>query len=305
MGLLNYITGHGLDKPRGLLARAIDLAQAGKGDFASVCIALGARHAAVLANRMGTFRAVHAFALDAETLVSSVSSADWWHGIMGNSDARTFSKADGTLAGCYQLLSAPLRDGVTRIDAVSISSDEVFVCVTLDGEDGTNMASPNIVKRAINTFIEKAKEKSVYIPSHDESLYIRFEEALKASSAVLCRLETREAVEKCLAPLVLKDDAGGIVCDVREALYEQLIQILSRAFPPPTFCLDGEDGAVKLAVFVNEGFDKEVALFHIQKRLECVLGKESREVVLSDAARATNADEIMSFIKKIASDHRG
>lgn len=288
---------HGLDRPRSLLACAIDLLQKGSGEFSSVCLALGVRHAALLIDRGGVFRASHAFALDAKSLVSMVSSADFWHGTMDGLDVRTFRKADGTLAGCYQLFSGHFRDNITDVTAVLIEPSVVFVSAALEGEDAAKKsAAANVIKKAMKSFLEKKGAEKIDDYALCDRLLSRFNNALEMSDAVLCRLEVLRAVEESIADLAGKDACGGVMCDVRDALYEELLENMSRAFVPPAFCADRKDGAIRLVLFVNEDFDQDLALFHIQKHLLPILDAASEDVDLVDALRGASVDEIMSFV---------
>lgn len=288
MGLLNYIKSHGLDKPHGLLARSVRMLREGTGEFASVCVALGARHAALLMNRSGVFRVTHAYAFDARTLVTSVSSVAWWSGTLGAEGRRAFSRVDGTLSACCQLLSSPFRDKVTDVMAVAVEPSVVFLCLMLEGEDIVSLCTDEIIRRAMKSFVEKGSGLMNDMPN--------FEEALKTADAVLCRLDVSKAVEKSLVGLEAKDATGVVKCDIREALYGELLQIMRVAFPSPSYCTDNKDGTIRLVLFVGSDFDQDLALFHIQTHLKSIFGDGVEDVDLLNECRASSVDAIMSFI---------
>lgn len=295
MGLLGYIKSRGLDKPHGLLACATRVLQDGSGNFASVCVSLGAYHAILLTNRNGTFRAAHGFGLDAETFATSVSSAAWWNGVIGDNGVRTFNRADGTLAACYQLFSSRLRDSITDMVAVSIEPSTVFVGVVLESERVAwrGAVEKDTIKRVVKQYVDNEK-KNIAGSALANDVYFRIETALKKGDAVLCRMDVARAVEESLAALAKA--SCGIMCDVREALYEELLRITRIFFPPPAYCSDNKDGTIRLVLFVNEDFDQGLALFHIQRQLSDVLGIAAEDVDLLDALRAANMDEITAFI---------
>lgn len=293
MGLLKLIEGRALDKPRGLLARSVKLLQESGGDFSSVCVALGARHAALLINRSGVFRAVHAYMLDAPTFVTSVSSAAWWSGTLGAENERIFHRDDGTLSACYQLLSDAFRGKVTDLAAVPIESDAVFLCLMMEDEDIGALCTAETIKHAMKPLIKKADDTEEL--SRDD-MASRFDVALKTGAAVLFRLDVSASVEENLKGLEQKDLTGGVKCDIREALYGEFLQIMRGAFPAPSYCSDSKDGTIKMVLFVDNGFDKDLALLHIQKRLESVLGKEADKVRILDESKTSNASEIISFV---------
>lgn len=299
MGLLGYIVRHGLDKPHGLLACATRMLQDGAGGFAPMCISLGAYHATLLSERDGIFRTIHAFGLDAGTFVSSVSSATWWKGMLNDEGVRTFNRMDGTLTACYQLFSSQFRDSMTDMIAVLVEPSVVFVCVALQGEMAIwgrgGMVERDVIRRVMKQLIEgDLEKKNVADTLLDDNVRSKIKAALEMSDAVLCRLDVSNAVEESLAGL--SNAPSGVMCDVREALYGELLQMARYSFPPPAYCADDKDGTIRLVLFANADFDQDLALFHIQHHLESVLGTAVEDVDLLDALKATDMDEIVSFI---------
>lgn len=212
--------------------------------FADECRAQGLRHAALLEPRGGVYRAVFCHGLDALSLAASVSSADFWDGLLGGSRQKFFSREDAAALGFIQLFSGEMKARFQSASAARIGGS-VLLAASLEGETDARLRGESAM-RAFARFANAQKKN--FDARQCEALGVFFGDAVDESVS-LAGLES------------------GVAQDLKAALAADISDRLSRA-------LQATGGAP-----LHGGARlSSLARFHIKKCLEGALGKSARLV---------------------------
>ena len=123
----------------GLLTKITNTTNNEKPCFSTFCKKYGFVHAGVFGIVDGMYVLTKASGLDAETILSSISSQDFWKGIItSNTTWNTFSYQQDNLSDFYQFFSTFFKSQIQSLHIMQFSSNKqsfIFIVAQLESEE--------------------------------------------------------------------------------------------------------------------------------------------------------------------------
>ena len=291
MGLLSLVSSGQQKKTSGLLAAADPLVQKTSYDsFSDLCGNFHIRHGAVFQITDGSFTMSACTGLDAASAALSVSSSDFWDGTIGKDPSvKSFSKSSGNLTAFYQLFSPRIKEKLSCLHFLRLSSDAIFMKADIIGENPVPPAEA--IKLPLEEFI---KNKDIgNTRKNGETLFSVDTSLLQKKNATLFLLSTKIAINRILISDAPKSEP--IKDRLFTVIYTDAADILERSFTAPNICCRGKNGELHIALFCHAGFDEAVLQFHVSRALTPLLDEAAESLMLIKAGMAHTAEDIERF----------
>ncbi|MGI5115484.1 hypothetical protein [Treponema sp. SP13] len=288
MGLLGLASGGQAKKSPGLLAAAAPLVQkTSYASFSKLCKDFHIRHGAVFQMTDGSFTMSGCTGLDAASAVLSVSSSDFWDGTIGKDPSvKSFSKPAGNLTAFYQLFSPRIKEKLSCLHFLRLSSDAIFVKADFIGED--SVPPVEAIKIPLAAFIKNGDSRK-----NNKSLFSVDSSLLQEKDATLFLLSTKIAINRILVSDAPK--SAPIKDRIFTAIYADAADILERSFAAPNICCRGKNGELHIVLFCRADFDEAVLQLHVNRALTPLLDAAAESLMLIKAGTAHTTEDIERF----------
>lgn len=210
--------------------------------------------------------------LDAKSILSSVSSLDFWNGTIGN-DTDVHSYKDETLSAFYQLFSEKIKDAIHSIHFARLNDSSIFAKIDTDQN-----YSP------LQIDFSKINFSSTTPPSF---------QAQSKKNYSLFLLSSNVALQKIMSEVSFPKEIYTSLCNsIQDAFFEEISQMLCE----PNFCKKNGNGEIKI-VFESDGeIETELLQHHISSFAKNVFESFSDSLILVKAAFTSSSDEVTSFL---------
>ena len=265
MGLLDHIEKTGTQKEQNIECSFFDFCN--EHNFST---------AAIFSRFGDTFVITKSIGLDATSIVTSVSSKDFWDGTIGfEKTCRTY-KNEG-LVGFYQLFSKELKEKIATLHFSRTNDDSIFMNITSKG-------FPESLLPVLSnyTFIKKESEDFSVEPCGYE--------------AQLLLLSTNNTISNILENANLSNAA--VKTALHESLYTSFFVKISQTLERPNFCTQGKNGEIKIVLFSNSPISEELLQHHLINFSENFFDNLASKLILIKAGKSSSIKEIESFCAK-------
>ena len=266
----------------GLLARATATTNKTYSSFQEWAKSNGFSHCGIFSIVHGMMVITQAFGLDSQTVANSVSSRDFWKGILSTKAVLNYSKKDNELYNFLQFFSFDLKSSIQHISLLKIKNNSdfsVLMVYNIDSEKEINLTESieNSLKYNSNTKFDSSnfnKQLSSYF------LYkLSFEQLIKTSikSIQLPEANITNAAIKCIS--------------------EEVFYLVKCAFPSPNEVALGLSNTINLALN-NKIADESLMQNHISLLLKEILNVPSQLPGLNSFGTEDNSDTLVTFLEK-------
>lgn len=266
----------------GLLARATATTNKTYSSFQEWAKSNGFSHCGIFSIVHGMMVITQAFGLDSQTVANSVSSRDFWKGILSTKAVLNYSKKDNELYNFLQFFSFDLKSSIQHISLLKIKNNSdfsVLIVYNTDSEKEINLTESieNSLKYNSNTKFDSSnfnKQLSSYF------LYkLSFEQLIKTSikSIQLPEANITNAAIKCIS--------------------EEVFYLVKCAFPSPNEVALGLSNTINLALN-NKIADESLMQNHISLLLKEILNVPSQLPGLNSFGTEDNSDTLVTFLEK-------
>lgn len=266
----------------GLLARATATTNKTYSSFQEWAKSNGFSHCGIFSIVHGMMVITQAFGLDSQTVANSVSSRDFWKGILSTKAVLNYSKKDNELYNFLQFFSFDLKSSIQHISLLKIKNNSdfsVLMVYNTDSEKEINLTESieNSLKYNSNTKFDSSnfnKQLSSYF------LYkLSFEQLIKTSikSIQLPEAIITNAAIKCIS--------------------EEVFYLVKCAFPSPNEVALGLSNTINLALN-NKIADESLMQNHISLLLKEILNVPSQLPGLNSFGTEDNSDTLVTFLEK-------
>lgn len=292
MGLLSRINNSVNSSPKsdtsvvkasdtGLLARAQTSACKTYSSFQEWAKSKGFTHCGIFTLVHGMMVITHAYGLDSQTIANSVSSKDFWQGILDKNPVLNYSKKDNELYNFLQFFSFDLKSSINHISLLKIEKGSYFSVLLVYNTDEDKEINLTESTAAGLKYEPSAKLDSSKINiSASNYLYsVSFEDLVKNAikSIQLPEANITKAVIKCIS--------------------EEIFDLLKCAFPAPNTVFLGASNNVNLSL-TNKILDETLMKNHLNLFLSETLNKASQLPVLNNCGSADTIETVTSFLEK-------
>ena len=220
--------------------------------------------------------------IDAPTVVSSVSTPDFWNGAIGTEYAlKRFAASDNTLAPFYQLFSEAMRETVCALHIVRLSPEAIFMHVAAN-EDTSFAASAQEVRESLLAFIAAGRTTKMQLPD--------FASPLSSCSAQLLLLSVKNVLNS------FSVENAALTETICAAVYNELFAVLQQSLKQPNCTVQTSHDEIKLIIFAQEHFDEQLLQAHIARTCSKLLGAAAESFIIIKAGVAHTVQEITQFV---------
>lgn len=222
--------------------------------------------------------------LDADTVIKSVSSVDFWRGTLEQPlQLKTYSGSECNQF--FQFFSEDTAHQISKLFFIRANDDTVFMACEFDGEQ-IDLPSSNDVNKIM------LYRQADFIVAED------FVDGFKkGSSANLFLISVKFATDNVISSTEasLTDNEKNIIS---RAIYSMIVSEISRSLSSiDKICYDG-NGEIKVVMFASDKIDDQLLQFHLASSLEKLIGSEAQsvEVMLFDSV--TTSQDIELFLQE-------
>lgn len=281
MGLLEKIESGTFHRKTGLYARAEAYANAAL-DFCDWAQSKQFSRAGILKAVQDSFVICDGMGLDAATVVSSVSSKDFW---LKNCASGSWKSLVGEqeLAEFYQFFSDQIVVSLKALHLLLI--DDSYILFVCESETDDFMLPDEV---------ECAKTVSKIVNGYESPLSItqeEFDEGIAISASHLYIVSTKLALEKVLS-CISNEEIKKLAA---KAIQTFIFRALSTLFSHPDCAKKSSDEEIKIAVFTRDEPDEKLLQFHIQRNLSAILSDDASKVLLLFAGMCPSAKGVVAF----------
>lgn len=226
-----------------------------------------------------SYIAVNCIGLDADSICLSVSSNDFWNGLIKlENELYTFTDSDNSILPLYQFFSKTVKEKLNTLYALKRSDETIVLfCTTQDFEKSFII---NDIKN-LNCDFSSAKayspEKSKYENSKSYYLYqADFSKAIDSFTASKCNSENSSQIKK--------------------AIYLNTFYELLQNFPEPSFISMNSGSIIKIAWCVENEIPLEVISNHFRFNISYIFNEQSNQLSIQSKGKAASYSELKDFL---------
>ena len=293
MGLLSRINNSGSlngtsksnsinKKGTGLLARATATTNKTYSSFQEWAKSNGFSHCGIFSIVHGMMVITQAFGLDSQTVANSVSSRDFWKGILSTKAVLNYSKKDNELYNFLQFFSFDLKSSIQHISLLKIKNNSDFSVLMVYNTDS---------EKEIN--LTESIENSLKYNSNTKFDSSNFNKQL--SSYFLYKLSFEQLIKTSIKSIQLPE--ANITNAAIKCISEEVFYLVKCAFPSPNEVALGLSNTINLALN-NKIADESLMQNHISLLLKEILNVPSQLPGLNSFGTEDNSDTLVTFLEK-------
>jgi hypothetical protein len=287
MGLLSHISSEE-SKKTGLLARTTQLVS--KPVFSSFSD-FGRKyhipHCALLSVENGSFVMTHCYGIDARTVAASVSSRNFWDGTIGSSNTFcSYKKQDTKFTAFYQFFSGFFRESLQGLHILRISNDCIFLAADIEQYAEPTVPAYELKNILLNFLLSYDTAKKESLPD--------MRTGFSNCDAFLLLLSVKIAINNAIRNADISDTT--LYDSIFKTIYTELFSLLEKHLSLPDFCMQSENGEIKIIIFSKKHFDDALLQYHIMRCFTPVLGSSADSVILLKAGTTSETEDACSFM---------
>lgn len=266
----------------GLLARATATTNKTYSSFQEWAKSKGFSHCGIFSIVHGMMVITQAFGLDSQTVANSVSSRDFWKGILSTKAVLNYSKKDNELYNFLQFFSFDLKSSIQHISLLKIKNNSDFSVLMVYNTDS---------EKEIN--LTESIENSLKYNSNTKFDSSNFNKQL--SSYFLYKLSFEELIKTSIKSIQLPE--ANITNAAIKCISEEVFYLVKCAFPSPNEVALGLSNTINLALN-NKIADESLMQNHISLLLKEILNVPSQLPGLNSFGTEDNSDTLVTFLEK-------
>ena len=274
----NFINKNGT----GLLARATATTNKTYSSFQEWAKSNGFSHCGIFSIVHGMMVITQAFGLDSQTVANSVSSRDFWKGILSTKAVLNYSKKDNELYNFLQFFSFDLKSSIQHISLLKIKNNSDFSVLMVYNTDS---------EKEIN--LTESIENSLKYNSNTKFDSSNFNKQL--SSYFLYKLSFEQLIKTSIKSIQLPE--ANITNAAIKCISEEVFYLVKCAFPSPNEVALGLSNTINLALN-NKIADESLMQNHISLLLKEILNVPSQLPGLNSFGTEDNSDTLVTFLEK-------
>lgn len=266
----------------GLLARATATTNKTYSSFQEWAKSNGFSHCGIFSIVHGMMVITQAFGLDSQTVANSVSSRDFWKGILSTKAVLNYSKKDNELYNFLQFFSFDLKSSIQHISLLKIQNNSDFSVLMVYNTDS---------EKEIN--LTESIENSLKYNSNTKFDSSNFNKQL--SSYFLYKLSFEQLIKTSIKSIQLPE--ANITNAAIKCISEEVFYLVKCAFPSPNEVALGLSNTINLALN-NKIADESLMQNHISLLLKEILNVPSQLPGLNSFGTEDNSDTLVTFLEK-------
>ena len=266
----------------GLLARATATTNKTYSSFQEWAKSNGFSHCGIFSIVHGMMVITQAFGLDSQTVANSVSSRDFWKGILSTKAVLNYSKKDNELYNFLQFFSFDLKSSIQHISLLKIKNNSDFSVLMVYNTDS---------EKEIN--LTESIENSLKYNSNTKFDSSNFNKQL--SSYFLYKLSFEQLIKTSIKSIQLPE--ANITNAAIKCISEEVFYLVKCAFPSPNKVSLGLSNTINLALN-NKIADESLMQNHISLLLKEILNVPSQLPGLNSFGTEDNSDTLVTFLEK-------
>lgn len=266
----------------GLLARATATTNKTYSSFQEWAKSNGFSHCGIFSIVHGMMVITQAFGLDSQTVANSVSSRDFWKGILSTKAVLNYSKKDNELYNFLQFFSFDLKSSIQHISLLKIKNNSDFSVLMVYNTDS---------EKEIN--LTESIENSLKYNSNTKFDSSNFNKQL--SSYFLYKLSFEQLIKTSIKSIQLPE--ANITNAATKCISEEVFYLVKCAFPSPNEVALGLSNTINLALN-NKIADESLMQNHISLLLKEILNVPSQLPGLNSFGTEDNSDTLVTFLEK-------
>lgn len=266
----------------GLLARATATTNKTYSSFQEWAKSNGFSHCGIFSIVHGMMVITQAFGLDSQTVANSVSSRDFWKGILSTKGVLNYSKKDNELYNFLQFFSFDLKSSIQHISLLKIKNNSDFSVLMVYNTDS---------EKEIN--LTESIENSLKYNSNTKFDSSNFNKQL--SSYFLYKLSFEQLIKTSIKSIQLPE--ANITNAAIKCISEEVFYLVKCAFPSPNEVSLGLSNTINLALN-NKIADESLMQNHISLLLKEILNVPSQLPGLNSFGTEDNSDTLVTFLEK-------
>ena len=266
----------------GLLARATATTNKTFSSFQEWAKSNGFSHCGIFSIVHGMMVITQAFGLDSQTVANSVSSRDFWKGILSTKAVLNYSKKDNELYNFLQFFSFDLKSSIQHISLLKIKNNSDFSVLMVYNTDS---------EKEIN--LTESIENSLKYNSNTKFDSSNFNKQL--SSYFLYKLSFEQLIKTSIKSIQLPE--ANITNAAIKCISEEVFYLVKCAFPSPNEVALGLSNTINLALN-NKIADESLMQNHISLLLKEILNVPSQLPGLNSFGTEDNSDTLVTFLEK-------
>lgn len=266
----------------GLLARATATTNKTYSSFQEWAKSNGFSHCGIFSMVHGMMVITQAFGLDSQTVANSVSSRDFWKGILSTKAVLNYSKKDNELYNFLQFFSFDLKSSIQHISLLKIKNNSDFSVLMVYNTDS---------EKEIN--LTESIENSLKYNSNTKFDSSNFNKQL--SSYFLYKLSFEQLIKTSIKSIQLPE--ANITNAAIKCISEEVFYLVKCAFPSPNEVALGLSNTINLALN-NKIADESLMQNHISLLLKEILNVPSQLPGLNSFGTEDNSDTLVTFLEK-------
>ena len=266
----------------GLLARATATTNKTYSSFQEWAKSNGFSHCGIFSIVHGMMVITQAFGLHSQTVANSVSSRDFWKGILSTKAVLNYSKKDNELYNFLQFFSFDLKSSIQHISLLKIKNNSDFSVLMVYNTDS---------EKEIN--LTESIENSLKYNSNTKFDSSNFNKQL--SSYFLYKLSFEQLIKTSIKSIQLPE--ANITNAAIKCISEEVFYLVKCAFPSPNEVALGLSNTINLALN-NKIADESLMQNHISLLLKEILNVPSQLPGLNSFGTEDNSDTLVTFLEK-------
>lgn len=244
--------------------------------FAEICKKYAIATSAIFTQNENEFSISACFGFDAESILKSISTFDFWNGLFQN---KNYIDAEAeTLSPFFQLFSNELKETVSRVICKKIENEN-FCMLVFQNDELSNLE--------INHFFSDVSHLNETQNNFFDFSKIDFSRVLQNENTTLISLDFDKAIRLSLQNQNEKFSA---------TLYAEIFAKLSETFLKPNAIFPSLENRANIVLFAHENFDLSLLQNHFAYFLKPILQNESANISLKKIGSAKAQNEIIQFI---------
>jgi hypothetical protein len=280
MGLLTKITNTDTVKPY----------------FSAFCKKYGFIHAGIFSIVDGMYVLSHANGFDVNTVIRSISSRDFWNGIVPSSDCWvSLSRSNQTITDFYQFFSDKTKDSLCSLSILKYTANgqsKIFFVAQFEGE---HLALPAITPEYL-VDISSVMPATIFEPNDDIDNVL--EQRMTKGVCTPFVLSIDSELQQSLSAYTIT--TTHLYEQIKNTVFEELYWLLITSFGPSAIVVPKRGYFVNIVLFSSEHIDTLFLQFHLSQFLKNMLDSSvfnSQFVSFSDGI--TTPSELSHFLKSV------
>ena len=279
----------------GLLTKITNTANNEKPCFFTFCEKYGFVHAGVFGIVDGMYVLTKASGLDAETILSSISSQDFWKGIITSTSTwNTFSYQQENLSDFYQFFSTFFKSQIQSLHIMFFPYNKqsfIFFVAQLDSED--KMTLPEITPSFIYELSQicVSQDNCTNLEKNEQKI----SDGLSFAPATLLSISFSEMIHR-----IKKDQTISTLnlCEQTiKTFFSEIVNLMQKSFGETNIIVEMKNYEFHGALFTNNQVDNLLLSHQLSQTMQpvyCNATSDAISVVTSDTTHSS--DVLLKFL---------